>query len=383
MKLLSIIFASIFFFIFPQIAVAVENPLSVPNNKFGIHILFPQELEQAAKLVNANGGEWGYVTIPIQAKDKDLIKWQKFMDDARKNRVIPIIRLATEGEFFNTKVWRKPDTLDILDFANFLNSLNWPVKNRYIVVFNEVNRGDEWGGTPKSKEYADILKYATTTFKEKNQDFFIISAGLDNAAQTLSGVSINQYDFLREMYTANQTVFDNVDGLGSHSYPNPGFRQPPTNQGSTSIASFRYEKELVKSLTGKDLPVFITETGWTRDALSEEQISKYYQEAFSSAWIDPAVIAITPFLLRAGTGPFRGFSFIQDNGQNEVYSMFEKLPKTKGQPEVLPIIPVLQSSPSAQVLGTRNFAGKNYVSTNVFVLPRAVKIIGKWLLKIE
>ncbi|MFI5265547.1 MAG: hypothetical protein ACHQT7_02265, partial [Candidatus Levyibacteriota bacterium] len=39
-------------------AFAVSDPLSRPNNFVGIHILFPQELEQAKNLVNSSGGQW-------------------------------------------------------------------------------------------------------------------------------------------------------------------------------------------------------------------------------------------------------------------------------------------------------------------------------------
>ena len=116
-------------FLCPKPSFAIENPLSSPNNKIGVHILFASEINKAAELVNSNGGDWGYVVIPIQSGDRDLEKWQKFMNDARKLHVIPIIRLATEGDYFNTSVWRKPSEEDVLDFANFLNSLEWPVKN--------------------------------------------------------------------------------------------------------------------------------------------------------------------------------------------------------------------------------------------------------------
>ncbi len=111
-------------------AFAIEDSRILPNNKIGVHILFTSELNTASQLINTSGGDWGYVTIPIQAGDKDIEKWQKFMDDAKKLHIIPIIRLATEGDYFNTGVWRKPRREDILDFANFLNSLQWPVKNR-------------------------------------------------------------------------------------------------------------------------------------------------------------------------------------------------------------------------------------------------------------
>src|SRR6266567_3962410 len=152
-KIIGFIFVFIFF-LNVQSVFASENPMAVANNKIGIHILDVSELPAAAKLVNNNGGDWGYITIPIQVGDENHTKWQTFMDDCKKYRVIPILRLATEGDYFNTTVWRKPSLYDVIDFANFLNSLTWPTKNRYIIVFNEVNRGDEWGGNADPAGYA-------------------------------------------------------------------------------------------------------------------------------------------------------------------------------------------------------------------------------------
>src|SRR3989344_3133908 len=124
---------TIYYLLFTSAAHAIVDPISVPNNKFGVHILFTTELSEAARLVNSAGGDFGYVTIPIQSGDKDIEKWQKFMDSAKQNHVIPILRIATENYYFNTRVWRKPKYEDVLDFANFLDSLDWPTKNRYVV----------------------------------------------------------------------------------------------------------------------------------------------------------------------------------------------------------------------------------------------------------
>src|SRR3989344_1358030 len=49
------------------------------NNKFGVHILDPIELKKASELANGNGGEWGYVTVPVRANDRNLRKWQEFI----------------------------------------------------------------------------------------------------------------------------------------------------------------------------------------------------------------------------------------------------------------------------------------------------------------
>lgn len=319
----------------PTNTYAVEDPLSRPNNKIGIHILFDNELPQAAKLVNSNGGDWGYVTIPVSIQDMNVGKWQKFMNAAKKHHVIPIIRLVTNPHPTNTKVWREPTEKDIAAFANFFDTLEWPTKNRYIIVFNEVNRANEWGGSVSPGKYAQILHFTASTFKAKNPDFFIISAGLDNAAPNREPEFMNQYDYIRAMQATVSDVFNQVDGLSSHAYPNPAFAQPPEPTSMMGIGSFKHEQELVKTLTGKELPVFITETGWSKDAVAVEKINKYYQEAFATVWNDPTIVAITPFLMDARGGPFQQFSFLTQSGvATEQYTVIKELIKTKGDPTI-------------------------------------------------
>lgn len=314
---------------------AIEDPLSKQNNKIGIHILFPSELEDAAKLVNSSGGSWGYVTIPIQSGDKDLEKWQIFMEDARKLHLIPIIRLSTEGDYFNTSIWRKPNSSDVDDFANFLNSLEWPTKNRYIVVFNEVNRGDEWGGSPDPADYASLLSLSVSVFKSRNSDFFIITSGLDNASADIPGQSINSLNFLSLMNDAVPGIFNQVDGLSSHAYPNPGFSQPPDVVSSSNIVSYRFEKETISNFSNKNHPIFITEAGWPTTSVLEEKASEYLKKALDEIWTDGEIVAITPFLLKAGSGPFEGFSFIKNDGTNgKYYQAIENFKKTSGKPTI-------------------------------------------------
>lgn len=320
-----------FLFVFVEKSYAIYDPKSVSNNKFGIHILFPEEISEAAALVNSSGGDWGYVTIPIRASDRDLEKWQTFMDNCRKYHVIPIVRLATDGDYFEKASWSKPTEYDIIDFTNFLNSLNWPVKNRYIVVYNEVNRGDEWGGIPNASEYAKILNFAADEFKKKNSDFFIISAGFDNASINVANTYVNQYDYMYQMKDAVPGIFSKIDGIASHSYPNPGFSSPPSS-AKNGIFSFFYQKNIANNLSGKDMPVFITETGWSDDEVSQTQQSVYYEDSFRNYWNDEDIIAITPFILSANHGPFRVFTFIKDSEKTKIYYTYKNLIKTSGKP---------------------------------------------------
>lgn len=376
-KLLALILWVSLFFVFPMQTFAVENPLATPNNKIGIHILFPSELQEAAKLINSNGGDWGYVTIPIQAGDKNLDKWQSFMDQARSLHLIPIIRLATEGDYFNTQVWRKPNEADILDFANFLNSLNWPTKNKFVIIFNEVNRGDEWGGAPSPQEYADLLSYAVSAFKSKSPDFFIISSGMDNAAAN-TGIAMNEYNFFQQMNVAIPGIFNQVDGIASHSYPNPGFAVPPTVHTQESITSFAYEKSYIQNFESKDLPVFITETGWSRDKIPDNIVGSYFQTALNSVWNDPDIVAITPFLLRAGGGPFTQFSFLDTSGNpSSAYNAVYNFTKTKGQPTLNPLILSAQLNKNPEPV--ENFSGTKPPNLIASVSTQTKSIL-KWFL---
>lgn len=319
---------------FPTKSNALFDPLTRPNNFVGIHILFPSELSQASQLVNAKTGEWGYVTIPIQSGDKDLEKWQAFMDDAKAHKLIPIVRLATSSDRENTSVWAKPTTTEILDFANFLNSLNWPIENRYVIVFNEMNRFDEWAGEPPNpKEYADLLSYTVEIFKERNPNFYIIMGGLDNAAPNDRVKYMDNLVYLNEMVKYNPEIFNKIDAFSSHSYPNPGFVAPPL-QRVEGITTYQYEYNLINSHTVSKKPVFITETGWDSKKLSEQLIASYYEIAYRDFWNKDKdkIVAITPFLLNSQGGTFDIFSFVKNGKQTRYYEVSQKMEKTKGQP---------------------------------------------------
>lgn len=314
---------------------AISDPLSVPNNKIGIHILFTDEVEPASKIVNNEGkGDWGYVTIPIQGSDRDRVKWQKFLDQCKEKRVIPIIRVATIPDGSN---WKEPNNFDLVDFANFLGDLNWPTENRYIIIFNEVNRSDEYGGFVSPENYSDILNNAIDIFKEKSSDFFILPAGLDNAASN-SRTSLNWRLYLERMYLRHSDIFNKIDGWTSHAYPNPDFSSRPDKSGANKIDSYRTDLKFIRLFSTKKLPVFITETGWSSKNLSSHQISLYYQYVLTHQWTDNNIVAITPFLLDAQDGPFEQFSFKGKNGELKEFSATLSSFVTKGEPKPSVII---------------------------------------------
>lgn len=376
--ILSLIVFSVIFLSSTRITFAAEDPLSKPNNFVGIHILFPEEIGEAAKLVNGGGGEWGYVIVPIRTVDMDLVKWQKFMDEARANKVIPIVRIATEPYYKNTATWRVPHKFDGVDFANFLNSLNWPTKNKYVVLYNEINRFDEWGGkSPDPKEYADILERATLTFKVRDPNFYIIMGGLDNGAPN-DGDHMNNYTFLEQIAEYKPHLFNEIDAFASHSYPNPAFAQPP-GEGKMSVATYRYEYDLINSYTDKKKPVFITETGWDSTKVSEDKIAEYYKQTLNDIWgkDKDKIVAITPFLLNSHGG-FDQFSFLKNGSPTKYYASVKDFSKTKGEPELTEVKKETQTVQGVKTTEKFTFAPKKFFAYKY--VPEIVKEYSKSLL---
>lgn len=336
-KILTIIFSVYIFFNMVSCAFAEEgtslisnSPTSVPNNKFGIHIIDENDLKNAASLVNSSGGDWGYVTIVITESERNHDRWQNVFDQMRRLHVIPIVRIATKVEGEN---WSVPKTEDIDSWVSFLDSLNWVVENRYVIVGNEPNHTSEWGGKIDPEGYATYLNDFAQKLRKSSSDYFVMGAGLDASAKNTTN-TMDEALFIKKMLSAQPTVFDNLAGWVSHSYPNPGFEGKETDTGRGSIQTFDWELSYLDSLgVSKSLPVFITETGWSTQKVDAEKISQMYEYAFQNVWSDKRIVAVTPFVLNYKDSLFSEFSWTKDDGT--YYPFFEKyrsITKTKGKP---------------------------------------------------
>lgn len=326
-------------------AFAVVDPLSVPNNKYGIHIIDENDLENAAKLVNSTG-DWGYVTMVITAEDRHKDKWQKIFDRMRDLHLIPIIRIATRPI---ADQWEKPKMEEASVWADFLDSLYWVTKNRYVILFNEPNHAREWGGTINPQEYAEIVKIYSLTLKQASADFFILPAGLDASAPNSSS-TMDEVNFLREMVFSEPNIFSAIDGWTSHSYPNPAFSGNVTDTGRGTLQTYLWELSILKSLgLSRKLPVFITETGWAHEEGSNNKfyypaaaLTDFYAVASQNIWNDAQIVAITPFILNYQSYPFSAFSWVLPNRENEFYPFYytyQSLAKVMGKPILNRIFP--------------------------------------------
>jgi hypothetical protein len=256
MKLYLIFLLSVIFFLtLSPIVKAADRS----ENKFGIHLAVPDngELEKAAELVNSNGGDWGYVTIVIQENDRNHEKWQDIFNKLRELHLIPIIRVATVPQ---GPVWKRPVPEDVDSWVDFLNGLNWVVKDRYVILFNETNHGQEWGGSVDPVSYAKISQLFAQKLKERNKDFFVMLGGLDASAPSAAPEYADEADYLKTVIdTIGKDDFNKLfSGLSSHSYPNPGFVGSPYASGRGSVRTYEWELYLLESWGVKELPVFLT-----------------------------------------------------------------------------------------------------------------------------
>jgi len=329
----------------PHPTYAIVNPLGVPNNKIGIHIIDENDLVDAAALTNSSGGDWGYVTIVLPDNERKVDKWNRIFLQMQTLHLIPIVRIATHVE---QDSWVKPDPSDADKLADFLNSLSWPTRNRYVVLFNEPNHAKEWGGETNPESYVKLLQSYHDALKNKSQDFFVLPAGMDASAPDAAG-TMDEKKYLAQMTQTDPKWFTYIDGWTSHSYPNPGFSGYASDDGRGTVKTYEWELDLLKTLGNKsDLPVFITETGWPHiegDAAfkrfyTSDEVTDLIQYAADNVWTDSRIVAVTPFVLNYQSKPFINFSWRKPNSDYyySMFDMYRSIPKIAGSPEMSPLL---------------------------------------------
>ncbi len=271
------------------------------NNKFGLYIYPDNEkfIDLADQLVNSNGGDWGYVLLPYNVQDTDKSKWKRVFYLLNKKHLIPVVQL------YNVDLNEWKDQTQ--EAAAFLNQFHWPIKQRYISVYNEPNDSRFWYDKIDPEGYAKILDFTIDTFKETHENFFMLNGALNVSASNI-GTTIDAFDYMKRMNTEVPGIFNKLDGWASHSYPQPNFSGSPYDKGRNSIQAYDVELSVLKDDLGlkKELPVFITETGWTHDVgknyeptyLSVKKVGEYFKIAYEEVWLpDDRVKAVMPFTI--------------------------------------------------------------------------------------
>ncbi len=306
------------------------------NNKFGLYIYSENRdyFELAQNLVNSQGGDWGYVLIPYNIKDRNFDKWHRVFSQLRNKHLIPIIQLWDVD----------PNKYEVTtkEAAEFLNRFVWPIKERYISVYNEVNDARFWSGSVNPKQYAQVLNYTIDVFKGTNSEFFLLNGAFNISAST-SDHYLDAFAYMRRMEEEIPGIFNKLDGWASHPYPQPNFSGHPLAVGRWSVRAYEDELAFLKNTLGieKNLPVFITETGWAHaegknydpSYYGVESVAEYMKIAYQEVWLpDDKVRAVTPFTIKY-EAPFDHFSWVNDDNVPYLhYEAIRAMQKPAGNP---------------------------------------------------
>jgi len=283
----------------------LDAPVKANNVPFGVHLLEPGELEYVLPYRGEN--DRFVVTIPMAMDDRRKEVWEDFFQTSFKAEITPIVRWITGFEGGN---WKEPTRKDVIDATAFLADLNWPGQ-RTIILWNEPNHAKEWGGRVDPESYADIAYFALNWLKTEGHEYTVLPAGLDGAAP--NGMeTMDSIRYMELVWRAKPELYSLIDGWTSHSYPNPDFSSTPYTRGKNSLRGFEVELIKLKAMTGKELPVYITETGWRDTRSTNRVLVKYYSYAAENIWNNPNIKAVTVFLLRGFNGPFEDFSLLDE-----------------------------------------------------------------------
>lgn len=317
------------------------------SNTFGIHLTQTSDINTAHKIINSSGGDWGWATIVIRTDQLDKNMWQEFFDNCRKYHIIPIIRLST---IMDNNVWIRPSLTDIDNLANFLNSLNWPSVPQHIILFNEINHGQEWGGAVDIKNFTDIAIYTAQKFKSLNSHFFILTPGLDLAAPQKPPDFYNFKNVYQEIKLYKPEYFDQFDGLATHFYP-----QNSKNDFNSELPYFK-----------KGIPVFITETGWKHQRpYTPKSAASYILKILNDYSNNKQVQSITPFIYNYPNPPFEYFSWLDKN--EKLYPDFQIIvdqSKNKNQPLQITNLSYQKIHLPILMFANREYQGQIFLKNN-------------------
>ncbi len=291
-------------------------PSQVQAASVGMHVLHPEEFERVEENFRdvRKDSEPLYITVPFALADLErLPQWQKSFDFAREKNIVPLVRLTTR---FDTQknAWEVPSQKDIVDLARGLNTLAWPQEQRHVILFNEPNHAAEWGGSIDPHEFALKTDFALDWFKTESAHYVLLPAALDLAASDTPKTK-EAFSYWKEVLGSKPEILDKISAWNSHSYPNPAFSSGPLERGKNRLDGFRHELAFLKKYTPRTLPVYITETGWSRSGVIDRKLTTYYQQAMKTVWSDDNVVAVTPFVFAGSPGPFASFSFVDENGK--------------------------------------------------------------------
>ena len=370
----------------------LQPPPAQPDmSRLGIHLLlddgrqqwptelWPLHIEEAARVTAP-----GAIAVQlVRADDLDPQRWQQFLDLCEQFDLTPVLRMATTWDV-QQQAWLAPvpdsdGTYASVAraYADFIAALDWPTVP-HIILLNEPNRGDEWGGQPDAAAYARFLVESSAAIRASTPDLRILNAALDLYAPNTGGqpfadgfVYQDAGSYLTAMLAAEPDLFEHVDIWNSHAYPQ-GFTQPPWEQryqvdllnaaqsdlvlppagtNNRGVNGYEWELWLLDQLGVEAPPVMITEMGYryavedspAEDNPAEDGTAHAYPDAAAAAalldmalrgnparypnaprtgWTpllaDARVIAVAPFALNGHPAEWASTSWLRLDAAGQI-----------------------------------------------------------------
>jgi hypothetical protein len=319
----------------PESPAAQQVTTASGNNIVGLNVARLRRdryVEAAAELVNANGGDWGYLTVVFTAEERDSATGdqllRELLDRCYEFHLQPIIRVATRFDP-GTETWSRPEPGDAEKWRDFLERGKWPTAKVWVIAGNEPNLGREWGGEVDAAAYAAYLDHFVNVFSDSER-FMVANGPLDASNTSEMPKMQDAYEFLDEMEAAVPGIFTRIEGWASNPYMVP-------HQGPGLRYTHRaYESEL--EYIGRDMPVLITEAGHLNTG-DEKEIAAFYEEAFRDWMADSRVVAVTPLFWHPDRGVYWMFDFSKENqviSKSPTYELIQRLPRERGSPAYAP-----------------------------------------------
>jgi hypothetical protein len=292
------------------------TPLSL-GNKFGMHVIsmLPSENNQLiwSKTLIGSGGfiksYWPDITPGTSGPPNEMVQFVNF---AYTNNLIPVVRIDGYWADKNKCGAGLTFTCEALaaKFKTIVSAL--PRKDGtplWIEVMNENNFDSGWGGHASGAEYGQaLLLIANALHSIGDSRIKVVNGGLaDDWGIPTYGAGVKATQFIKDMFNSNPTLKTGnkgrpvIDAWASHPYP--GSTPPTTNTHSGAGAEtstydwYINELNILSTLGITNLPVLITETGYTAPPFSQDQKASNTVEAMKYWNSDSRVLGFMPFVM--------------------------------------------------------------------------------------
>ena len=275
----------------PTAATAAEKGLNT-DLTWGITTVEQDQTTAAAQDLGAQWLRLNMVWSEVESREGTykLGKYDEAIAKANATGAKVLVTVYQSPEWASGSNDPETPPQDPADYARFMGY----VADRYRTsvdawqIWNEQNFVRFWSTGPNAGQYAQLLKAAHGAIKAVDPNLKVIFGGL----------SLNDWAFVEQAYTAMPDLGNYYDAMASHPYTFPV--APPEavrieGDGRMSKGSFPSYREIraVMLANGDDKPIWFTEWGWSTktgtDGVTEAQQADYLARAYRCMEQDPYV----------------------------------------------------------------------------------------------